>query len=197
MEPLPADPGFGPTFTTELSWTLDDDRLVAQSCGASACRTRVLDPATARVVMIGGHDQGELIGVAGGVAVAYDAGCRGLPCAIRGIDLVNGSSSVLTTDAGLAALVGTSHGPRLIHEFREDGHLALRVVTLSGSQERTLGLPAGVRLVPNQARSGSAIANSNSRVVLAPRGRIGPDPASELQLDLDDGTTITGLGGSR
>jgi hypothetical protein len=147
--------------------------------------------------MSGDRDQGELIGVAGGVAVVYDAGCRGLPCPIRGIDLANGSSRLLAPGAGLARLLSTKMGPRLLHEFRADGHIALRVVTLTGSQERTLGAPAGVRLVPNPARSGSAIGSLNARFVLAPQGRIGLDPAAELHGDLDGTTTIAGFGGSR
>jgi hypothetical protein len=49
VDPLPADARFGRTFSTELTWSLEGDRLVVQQCGYTSCRTRLVDPGTGQV----------------------------------------------------------------------------------------------------------------------------------------------------
>ena len=99
LAPIPADARFGRTFSTELTWALGTDRLVVQSCGALACRTRVFDPVTAATTLIDDPDLGELIGVADDRIVSYEA-CRGLPCPIVSVDLSSRSRTVLAEAAG-------------------------------------------------------------------------------------------------
>ena len=80
LDPLPADARFGRTWSTEFTWSVDRDRLAIQSCGATACRTRVFDPARGGrpTRLVADPALGPLVGLAGGRAIAYDA-CRGLP----------------------------------------------------------------------------------------------------------------------
>ena len=54
---LGADAELGRTFSTELL-VAADGRLVVSSCGAQACRVRVLDPATGRVDRVTRHRPG-------------------------------------------------------------------------------------------------------------------------------------------
>jgi hypothetical protein len=192
LGPLPADPGFGPTFTTELSWNVESDRLVVQSCAATACRTRLLDPATLDTVTMGDGDQGELIGVAEGLAVFRNAACGGLPCPIHSVTIATGEQRSVADRAGLARLVPTPRGARLIHEVAIGGGLGLRVVTLAGDEERTVPVAAGLRLVPSGSPAG-VTRMPWGWVVLARDGRLGVDPEAETYVRLDDGSAVRRL----
>ena len=44
LPPPAADGRFGRTWSTELAWSAEGDRLAVQSCGEMACRTRLFDP---------------------------------------------------------------------------------------------------------------------------------------------------------
>jgi hypothetical protein len=190
LDPLSAEAAVGQTFTTELAWSAEGDRLVVQSCGAVACRTRLLDPATSRVMTVAGADQGELVGVAGGLAVFRLAGCGGLPCAIRSVDIAAGATRTIADAPGLARLVGTDRGVRLVHEIIDHGRLLLRVVTLTGDEERTMPMITGLRLVPQAAASGSATRTPLGWALLARGGRVGLDPQGEVYIRLEDGAVV-------
>jgi hypothetical protein len=172
LGPLPPDDRFGRTWSTELSWATDGGRLVVQSCGYLACRTRLLDPRSGESHLLDDPDLGELIGVAEDHVLTY-AACHGLPCAIIGTDLGTGDHRVLADDAALAVVVDTPAGPRLVHETSEpEAHL--RVVDLVGlGEDLVTGLPAGVRLVPSATRAGAALATPPGWTLLAPDGRVG------------------------
>jgi hypothetical protein len=193
IDPLPQDGDFGPTFTTELSWTAERDRLVVQSCGAAACRTRLFDPLTARVSMTAGRDQGELIGVAGGLVVHYAATCGGLPCPILAVDVATGSSRVLADAAGFARLVTTSRGSLLVTEVQHGDRRALRIVALDGTDEHTVEVADRLRLVPDAARSASGIRTPAGWALLAPNARVGLSPRNEMLIRLDDGAIVRRL----
>src|SRR2546421_397112 len=60
IDPLAADDRYGPTFSTELSWSVPRDVLVAQSCGITSCRTRLLDTLNGHFQSIEVADQGEV-----------------------------------------------------------------------------------------------------------------------------------------
>lgn len=112
VPPLPASDAFGPTFGTQLAWSLDGAALAVQSCGFEACRTRVLDPA-GDVRTYGQPDQGAMIGLTDDHLVTF-AACAGLPCDVLGIDLASGGQLVLADAAWSATLrVGPSGEPVL------------------------------------------------------------------------------------
>jgi hypothetical protein len=187
------DDRFGRTFSTEIEWTADG-RLVIQSCGAAACRTRVLDPGSGRLDRVVDDDrQGELIGVSGSQLVTY-AACPGLPCAIVATDLGVGTQRVLAAEAGLARVIASADGARLIHELGAPNSGRLRSVRLDGGAEEVLALAPGQLLVPVPSRSRSAIAIPPGLVLISPDGRAGPrgtllmDPASGSQLDMSEVT---------
>jgi hypothetical protein len=191
LEPLLADDRFGRTFSTELGWSLEGTDLVVQSCGQSSCRTRVHEPATGAVTLLADPAQGVAIGLAGDRLVAY-ASCRGLPCPIVATDVATGRRTTLTATAGLAVLVASSNGPRLVHELGAEAGASLRVVALDGRERAVVApLPDGVRLVPFAGRAQSATRLPAGTIAAGPRGRLpaGP-PSSSLRRDLPDGITV-------
>src|SRR5687768_16410423 len=58
---LPASEHFGPTFGTELRWSLDGGSLAVQSCGIANCRTRILDTQTGVVATVDEPGHGPLV----------------------------------------------------------------------------------------------------------------------------------------
>jgi hypothetical protein len=166
------DPRFGPTFATELAWSLDGGLLVVQSCGASACRTRLHDPVSGAVTLVDSAGLGETVGVADEQLIAYEA-CRGLPCALVTVDVRTGTRTLLSPGAGPAVLVAGADGPRVVLEDVDGG--GLRIVDLAGRERGRLDTP-GLRLVAGEARARAAVAGPPGWVALAPDGRPGPDP---------------------
>ena len=103
MPQLPADARFGPTFGTRLEWSVDGSTLVVQSCGATSCRTRLLDVATGAIVTLDAHPHGELIGVTATHLVAFDA-CHWLPCGVLSIHRATTELATLADEAMAATL---------------------------------------------------------------------------------------------
>lgn len=168
--PIAPDGRFGRTFSTELSWT-DGGRLVVQSCGALSCRTRVVDPRAGTVAeAVDDPDQGELIGVGGNVLVTY-AACSSLPCPIVATDLRAGTRRILAEAAGLARLVASPDGPRLVHELDGPGSGRLRSVAPDGHAARVVSLGAGLVVAPDPSRSRSAQALPPGWLLVSPDGR--------------------------
>ena len=130
MDPLPADDRIGRVFSTELTWSLDGERLAVSSCGEAACLTRVVDRASGRVTPIDA-DAAEVVGIAGDDVVAYLA-CPWLPCEIAAIDVASGRTRSLAKVAGLARLVELEGQATLVYEdYATSGEL--RFVGLSGA----------------------------------------------------------------
>lgn len=109
VPPLPPSDEHGPTFGTELRWSLDGTALAVQSCGFEACRTRVLDPASGAVVTYDGHGQGAMIGLTNAHLLTF-ADCPGLPCAVLSVDLASGVSTLLAEDALGASIRAAGNG---------------------------------------------------------------------------------------
>lgn len=183
LPPISDDERFGRTFSTELSWSLDGSRLVVQSCGELACRTRVVDPASGSVAALDQPGFGTLVGVEGDTLVSY-AACRGLPCPIVAVDLEQGSVTTVTDAAVSAVLVATASGPRIVHEQFRGAAVGLRATTLDGSSALELGtLEADLRLVPSAGMAGAATIVPQGWVTLAPDGRLpAADPVTRLHL---------------
>ncbi len=147
VEPIPADARFGPTWSTEFTWSLDGDRLAIQSCGATACRTRVFDPASGRLTSIADPALGAMIGLAGDRLVTFRA-CRGYPCPLLVVDTARGDRHVLDEAAGPALLAGSATGAWVVLE-RRDGlgrrHL-MRVDPVSGGADDLGTIPDDLAL---------------------------------------------------
>ena len=194
LPPLEWDDRYGITFSTELAWRTDGGELAVQSCGASLCRTRVLDVSTGRVRRVETADQGEMIALAGDRVVTYGA-CRGLPCPIHGFDADTGDEVVLSVAAGAARAVSTPNGVRIVHE-RGDGRPGVLAVDPRSGAATAISLPANTRLPQQPSRSDEAFAVSPGWVPLVVR-----DSADDLLpaafLRLADGMTVEVTGATR
>jgi len=191
LDPMPADGRFGRTFSTELGWSLDGTTLIVQSCGQSSCRTRVHEPATGAVTLLADPEQGVAIGLAGDRLVAYGS-CRGLPCPIVATDVATGRRVTLSDAAGLAVLVESSEGPRLVHETGAEAGALLRIVTLDAHERAVVApLPDGMRLVPSTSDTSGGTSLGAGTIAAGPRGRLPAAPGpSSLRHDLPDGITV-------
>lgn len=187
LDALPADSRFGRTWSTEFTWSLEGDRLAIQSCGGVACRTRVIDPTPGGrpTRMVADPALGPLVGLAGDRVITYGA-CRGLPCPIVSVDVDSGDQTPLDQAAGLAVLVATGPGPRVVHESGGSSDRRLRSVALDGGSAVDVGaIPMGLRLTPDGSRSGSAAHLPTGWVLLSPDGRLPPGaPAAGPRLTL-------------
>jgi hypothetical protein len=148
LAPIPADPRFGRTWATEFTWSVDGQRLAVQSCGEVACRTRILDPLTGRTQIVNDPGLGPIVGLTRDGVVMHSA-CRGLPCPLVSVGLLDGARVVLDSSAGHAALaVDAQRQPRIVHEL-QGATPGLRSVRLDGTDARRLAAdPSGMRLVP-------------------------------------------------
>jgi hypothetical protein len=192
LGPLEPDERFGRTFSTELSWSQDGRWLAIQACGEIACRTRVFDPATGRTSLVADASLGELVGVAGSLLVSY-ADCVGMPCPIVATDVRTAARTVLSDAAGLAVLVRTDGGPRLVHESFADAEEVIRVVDLRGRAVRVLDRgPGDLRVVPAPPRAQAGMAVPGGWFILAPGGRPPVDGTARHAVlrRIDDGKTV-------
>jgi hypothetical protein len=161
VAPAPQDDRYGQTFTTELRWA-PDGRIAVTSCGARACRTRLVEPRTGRSIAVG--PTGPVVGIdpEGGV-VAFDE-CVGFPCPLLRHD-PNGRVRVLAGAAGRAAMAGR----RVVFQNGDDG---LRVIDLtSGSMDAVAGADD---LVPlgDGSLAAAGVERGPDDVLLAGNGRV-------------------------
>jgi hypothetical protein len=193
LPPIASDARFGRTFSTDFAWDVSGQRLAVQSCGEDACRIRVIVPLGGTTVTLEVPDLGPLVGLDGDVAVTYEA-CRGLPCPILATDMRTGERQVLAPAGGLAVVVPTAVGVRLVHEVgAAESRLELRAVALDGRSAADLGpVPDGLRLHPAAVHAEAATRLPSGWVLLAPDGRLPADAASDrLQLrHVPDGSTV-------
>jgi hypothetical protein len=185
---LPIDDRYGPTFSTELSWSNEGDRLAVQSCGMSSCRTRLLDPASHAIESVPGEDQGLLLGVTQGKFIGYGA-CRGLPCAVRATDLASGIDVTLIEAVGVAGLVATEEGPAVAYETGNGSQLAA-VDVVTGVARPVGTLPAGLRLVADWDGSGTRERLPAGWARLSPAGGPSGSDDRSVLIRLADGATV-------
>lgn len=192
LGPIDADDRFGRTYTTEFAWDLSGLALAIQSCGETACRTRVIDPAGGPPRTIAEPDLGALVGLDGEVLVTY-AACTGFPCPIVAANLETGGRDVLADAAALGLVITTPDGSRLVYEVFDGAGVALRAVALDGSSAGDLGrLPDGLRLHAMPGVAEAAIRVPSGWVLLGPDGRLpssGPTAQTQLR-HVPDGTTV-------
>lgn len=111
VPPFEAGGDFGAVYATSLGWSLDAVTLAIQSCGASACHTRLFDTGTGLLRNFTA-DHGPIIGVTAAELIVYALGHE-RPTAIVAIDLASGAERVLAADAYEAELDGSAAAPRL------------------------------------------------------------------------------------
>jgi hypothetical protein len=192
LDAPPPDSRFGRTFSTEFGWDVAGERLAIQSCAEIACRIRLISPSGGPAVTLDGPDLGELVGLDGDIAVTYEA-CRGLPCPIVSTDLRTGERRVLAPAAGLAVVIPTKDGSRVIHEVGAGAERRLRSVAADGEGAVDLGLaPEDLRLHPSAARAGAGTTLPVGWVLLARDGRLPADATTDRpQLrHVPDGSTV-------
>jgi len=192
LDSPPPDARFGRTFSTEFTWDIAGDRLAVQSCGELSCRIRVIRTGGGPVVTLDSPDLGTIVGLDGERAVTYEA-CRGLPCPIVSTDLRTGDRRLLADAAGLAVVIPSTEGGRLVHEYGGGSNRSLRSVAVDGDGPRELGtIPDDLRLQPSAIRADAATDLPVGWVLLAPDGRLPVDPnADRPQLrHVPDGTTV-------
>ena len=188
----PPDDRFGRTFSTDFTWDAAGGRLAVQSCGQLACRIRVIAPGGGPTVTLDDQDLGPILGLDGDLAVTY-AACRGLPCPILATDLWTGDRHVLAPAAGLAVVIPTEDGARLVHEAGSGSERRLRSVAPGGEGALDLGLiPDDLRLHPSSVRADAATSLPPGWVLLAQDGRLPSDPTDDRpQLrHVPDGSTV-------
>ncbi|HLO35141.1 MAG TPA: hypothetical protein VK194_03630, partial [Candidatus Deferrimicrobium sp.] len=170
LAPAPPDARFGRTFSTEFTWGLAGDRLAIQSCGEVACRTRVVAPGGGPVQMLDAPGLGLLVGLDGDRVVTY-AACRGLPCPIISTDIVTGDRRVLAVAAGLATIVASPDGSRLVHESRPVPGAPIRSTLLDGGAAADLDPTApGLRLGAIPVVGDTAVRLPPGWILLTPDG---------------------------
>lgn len=119
LPPVEASDRYGPTFSTKLRWGIDDDALAVTLCGATLCRTRVLNVADGTVETYDGDDHGRLVGLTAEVLYVFDACGDVAPCTLLAIDRKSGEVSVVRKNVYEAVLVSVDGQPRL--RIRTDG----------------------------------------------------------------------------
>jgi hypothetical protein len=189
LGPIAPDGRFGRTFTTGFTWSQDGRGLAVRSCGELACRVRVLEPATGRHRSVADPSLGDVVGLDADRIVAH-AACRGLPCPLVSVSLVDGTRIVLEPVAGLATMTTLADGTSRV--VFERGAARLRAMGPDGSAAQDLAdLRDGHRLVPADDRSGSGAAVPPGWIALAHGGRIAPDRARATVIrHIPDGRTV-------
>jgi len=171
---ISADPEYGPTFTTLLRGS-SDGHLVVASCGALACRTRVLDPVTSNVALI--ERTGPPIGFTDGRLVAH-AVCDWWPCAVVAVDPGTGGRQTLVEEANEAELGGDEDS---ILAYQAPGG-TLTVMDVASGARTVLADGRGLAPVRRGSVAEAGVDLRAGRLLLAPDGRL--DEAVEAwQLD--------------
>jgi hypothetical protein len=146
LPPIAPDARFGITWSTPLAWDVDGRRLVVQSCGQFACRTRVLDPATGATESVDDPALGAALGLAGDRLVVRGA-CRGLPCPVLVADLRGDDIELVADDIGLATMVlDERRRPTILGESANDGRV-MRLDLATGRRTDLARLVDGQHLV--------------------------------------------------
>ena len=192
LPPITPDGRFGRTFATEFTWDLAGDRLAVQSCGESACRTRVISPRGGSAALLDDPNLGPIVGFDADRLVTY-ASCRGLPCPIVSTDIGTGQRRVLAASPGVATVVATPDGARLVHEIGVESGRRLRSVTLDGDRIADLGsIPDDLSLHPSAVQAAAATRMPAGWVLLVPDGRLPADghPHRSQLRHVPGGTTV-------
>lgn len=141
LGPLPPQPALGPIWATTLRLDAEGTRLAVQSCGEGGCVTRILAPdgSGAAAAVVGGPEQGSLIGFTGRRLVTW-AYCQGLPCPVQAWEVGVVAPVMLVELAAGAAL--TADRRYLVAVLDGTGR-AVRVDLTGTPSQRIDGVAAG------------------------------------------------------
>jgi hypothetical protein len=144
VDPLsPADrlaAGIERVWATHLALDADVGRLAVQSCDDWRCLTRVVDLGSARLALVGGPEQGPLVGLARDRTVTWSSG-DGLPAAVLSWPLGAGSPGRIVDDATGAAL--SADGRTLVASVPGEDGEALVAFDLADGRTRSIAAPPG------------------------------------------------------
>ncbi len=126
VPPLAPSADTGPTFATELRWSIEGWSLTVQSCGFARCLSRILDIATGDLATIGGLDQGALIATTHGQLITF-ATCPGLPCPVVAFDVGSGLGQALADEAMDARVATRADGSHVLHIATAQGALEVEL----------------------------------------------------------------------
>lgn len=168
LEPLAPQADLGPIWATELRLNGDGSALAVQSCSDHGCRTRVLSPGAfgKPVAVVGGKDQGSIIGFAGERLVTW-AFCSGMPCAIQSWA---GGAATGTTIADRAIGAGlTGDGRYLVYVIDASGR-AVRVDLVTSTTAEIRGVAAGELPVLASVTAAAGLDVAADEIALASSG---------------------------
>ena len=170
LGPPPPDARFGRTFSTEFTWDVAGDRLAVQSCAEIACRIRVITPGGGPTVTL--DEPGARSDRRSRWRPGRDIrGMSGTPLPDRLDRPPDGRSPGPRASRGLAVVIRTADGARLVHEVGAGSARRLRSVAPGGDGALDLGLiPDDLRLHPSAVRAGAATSLPAGWVLLAPGG---------------------------
>jgi hypothetical protein len=161
---IDADPDYGPTFSTELRESADGHLSVA-SCGALACRTRIVDPRGPVVGLVAGT--GPPIGFTQGQLVAH-AACDWWPCPIVAVDPKTSERQTLV-DAAYGAELGGAKDGFLIYQGPGGD---LEVMDVASRAGRSLAGAQGLAPVRRGSHPDAGFDMPVGEILVAPDGRV-------------------------
>ena len=191
LPPIEPDDRFGPTWLTELSWSDDGSLFAVESCGEVACRVRWLDLATGAGGSVMDPSLGAVVGLTRDQLVARGA-CRGLPCPVRSVALLDGTVTTIVGSAGQAVLPRPGDGRQVVVFERDPDGRTVASIGVDGSASRDMPADrAGRRLVGPPAWAGGAVEVPAGWIAFGPDGRLPvAGPVRAVLRRLSDGRTV-------
>lgn len=188
----------GPLFSTEFAWGPNGTSLAVQSCGATHCKTRVLDTISGQVRTYAASDQGEMLGLTDESLVSYRA-CLGLPCPIAATDRSTGRMRDVVAAVEGAILADPAGGGVVLFERSVAAGYQLASLDITSGTSRTVYRTArpDVRLLPQASRSLAGASVRRGWVVLAPPQGFASGPVGAQILRAGDGATRSLKGDAR
>jgi hypothetical protein len=170
----------GVVWSTQLRLDARGAKLAVQSCGDLGCLVRVVDLRDAPFdpLVLGGPDQGDLLGFAGEELVAW-ARCPGLPCSVMTWDPSTGRRRTLVDSASSAGLTGD--GRRLVAVISNgQGSVGLEIDPATGAARPLVSLPPGLAPLPQGADATTGLEVADDEIVIG-------SPASDPRAFRPDG----------
>ena len=159
-------PAVGNVWSTQLRLDARSENLAVQSCGDLGCLIRIVDlrDGAAEPMVVGGPNQGDLLGFAGAELVTWDR-CPGLPCAVVSWDPWTGRRRSLVDEAIAAGLTGD--GRRLVAVITSGpASRALEVDPATGAARPLVDLPPGLAPLPHRADRSTGLEVAADEIVI-------------------------------
>jgi len=170
----------GVVWSTQLRLDVRGVNLAVQSCGDLGCLVRVFDlrDAATEPLVLGGTDQGDLLGFAGEELVTWTR-CPGLPCSVVTSDPSTGRRRTLVDAASSTGLTGD--GRRLVAVISSgQGSGGLEIDPATGAARPLAFLPPGLAPLPQGADATTGLEVAADEIVIG-------SPASDPRAFRPDG----------